>query len=87
MEEARRRVFGGFDLRGEFFEPAHEEAAGAAGVVGHVLAEAGMDHAGHEIGDGAGGVEFPGAACALEGLEDGFVDVAEGVAFFGVGEV
>ena len=34
---------------------------------------------GHEVGDGARRVEFTGAACRLEFLEDRLVDVAEGV--------
>ena len=67
------------DLLLELAQPADEEAAGAAGEIGHLLAEMRLDAVGHEVGDGARRVEFTGAACRLEFLEDRLVDVAEGV--------
>ncbi len=75
------------NLLTELFEPAGEEASGAAGEVCHCFADLGADDFCHEVGDGAGGVEFAGGAGALEFFEDVFVDVAEGVAFFVAFEV
>ena len=67
------------DLLPELAQPADEEAARAAGEVGHLLAEVRLDALRHEVGDGARRVKFARAACGLELLEDGLVDVAEGV--------
>ena len=75
------------DLRFELLEPARDEAAGAAGEVGHRLADLRGDHLRHEIGDGAGRVELACGARALKLLEDRLVDFAEGVALLVVGEV
>lgn len=72
-------VVGRRDLLLELAQPADEEAAGAAGEVGHALAEVRLDAVGHEVGDGARRVEFTGAAGRLQLFEDGLVDIAEGV--------
>ena len=69
------------------FDGAGEEAAGAAGGVEHVFVELGVDHVDHELGDGAGSVEFAGVACALQVFEQFLVDVVEGVAVRGAVEV
>ena len=66
---------------------AGEEAAGAAGRVEDRLAELGVDHVDHELGDGARRVELAGVAGALQVLEDLLVDVAEEVAVVGAVEV
>ena len=82
-----RLVRRALDLLPQLLEPAGDEAAGAASEVRHALADLGPDALGHEVGDGPGRVEFAGGARALELLQDGFVDLAEGVALLVVGEV
>ena len=78
---------GRLDLRIKLLEPARDEAAGSAGEVGHLLADPGPYHLSHEVRHGAGRVELAGGARALELLEDGLVDFAEGVAFRVVAEI
>ena len=80
-------VFRRLDLALQFLKPARDEAAGAAGEVRHLLADLGLDHLRHEVGDGAGRVELAGGARALQFLQDGLVDFPEGVAFLVVGKV
>ena len=81
-------VLGGFDVVGPLVVyRAGEEAAGAAGGVEHGLGELGVDTVDDELGDGARGVKLTRVAGALQVLEDLLVDVAEGVAVFGVVEV
>ena len=82
-----RLVRRALDLLPQLLEPAGDEAAGAAGEVRHALADLGPDALGHEVSDGPGSVEFAGGACALQLLQNGFVDLAEGVALLVVGEV
>ena len=72
---------------GHGLEPTGEEAAGAAGEVGHAFADLGADGTGHEVGDGAGGVELAGGAGGLELAQERFVEVAQEVGLLGVGEV
>ena len=75
------------DLLSQLLEPAGDEAAGAAGEVRHALADLGPDALGHEVGDGPRRVELTGGARALELLQNGFIDLAEGVAFLIVAQV
>ncbi len=64
-----------------------EEAAGAGGGVEHLFAEPRIRHAGHQLGDGARGVEFALVPGIAELDEDGLVDGAEDVAVVAVVEV
>ena len=82
-----RLVRRALDLLPQLLEPAGDEAAGAAGEVRHALADPGPDALGHEVRDGAGGVEFARGTGALQFLQDGLVYLAEGVALLVVGEV
>ncbi len=77
----------GFDFRFELLQPAGEEAARAAGEIGHFVADLRMDHLRHEFRDGSRRVEFAGGSRALQFLQDGLVDFAEGVAFRIVAEI
>ncbi len=77
----------GFDFRFELLQPAGEEAARAAGEIGHLVADLRADHLRHELRDGARRVEFAGGSRALQFLQDGLVDFAEGVAFRIVAEI
>ena len=72
---------------GHGLEPAGDEAAGAASEVGHAFADLGADGTGHEVGDGAGGVELTGGAGGLEQAQDGLVNLAEGMGIDVVGQV
>ena len=74
-------VFGGLDLLAQLLQPADQKAAGATCKVGHLLPHLGPDHLGHKVGDGPGRIEFAGRTCTLQLFQNGFVDLAEGVAF------
>lgn len=71
---------------GHGLEPAGDETAGAAGKVGHALADLGADGTGHEVGDGARGVKLAGGAGGLELAQKRFVKVTQEVSLFGVGK-
>ena len=66
---------------------AGQDAAGAAGGVQYRLAQLGVSHVHHELGDGAGRVVFARVAGVLEVAEDLLVDVAEQVPVVGAVEV
>ena len=66
---------------------AGEEAAGAASGVDEDLAGLGIEAVRHELGDGAGGVEFPGVSRGLEVAKDFLVNVAEVLALLEAVEV
>ena len=66
---------------------AGQEAPGAAGRVEQQLAGLGVDHLGHEGGDGAGRVELARIAGRLKVVQDLLVDVAEVLAVREVVEV
>ncbi len=74
-------------LGAHVLDGAGEEAAGAAGGVEDGLAQPGVDHVHHELGDGPRGVELARVAGALQVPEDLLVDVVEGVAVGGAVEV
>ncbi|MNE33638.1 hypothetical protein D3C80_1273210 [compost metagenome] len=59
---------------------AGEEAAGAAGRVHDLFVQLGVDHAHHEFGDRARGVELTGIAGVLQVTQQLLVHVAKGVA-------
>ena len=66
---------------------AGEKAAGAAGRVEKGLPELGVEHVDHELGNGPGGIVFPGVPGRLQVGKDLFVDVVEQVAVAGFVEV
>ena len=72
----------GFDLRLQAVQGGHQKAACAAGKVGHAFAQLRINHLHHKVGDGARGVKLARIARALQAFQDGFVDVAKGVALF-----
>ena len=80
-------VLGRLHLLVEGIQPAGDETARTTGEVGHLLPHLGLDDFGHEIGQGAGRVELTCRACALHLLEDGLINLAEGVAFLVVAKV
>ena len=82
-----RLIGGGLHLPAQLLEPAHQKAAGAAGKVGHLLADARADHPGHKVGDGAGRVELARRARALQLLQDRLVNFPKGVALLVVAQV
>ena len=63
----------------QLFQPADEKTAGAAGKVGHLLSDLGTDHLGHKVRDGPGRVEFTGGPGTLQLLQNGLIDLAEGM--------
>ena len=77
----------GSGLRREPAASRVQEAARSAGEVRHLVANLEADVTRHEIREGAGRVELAGTARALQELEDGLVDSAEGVGFLRVVEV
>ncbi len=79
-----------FDVIGvppQMLDGGREVAARAAARVQDFLAQLRVDHGADKLRDGAGRVEFPAFAGALQLFEDGFVEFAEGVAVFGHVEV
>ena len=80
-------VVGGFDLLVQVLDGAGEKAAGAAGRVEKGLPELGVEHVDHELGNGPGGIVFPGVPGRLQVGKDLFVDVVEQVAVAGFVEV
>ena len=80
-------VLCGFHLLVQLLQPADDKAAGAAGKVGHGLADFGADDLRHEIRNCAGRIKLTGGTGALQLLQDGLVNLAEGVAFLIVAEV
>ena len=80
-------ILGGLDLLLQFFQPADDKATGAAGKICHRFSDLGLDHLRHKVGDGAGRIELTGGTCALQLLQNGLVNLPEGVAFLVVAEV
>ena len=64
----------------ELLQPAYEEAAGTAGEVRHLLTDLRLDSFCHEIGHGSRRIEFARGAGALQLLQDGLIDITEGMA-------
>ena len=79
--------FRGVDLLVQLFQPADQKATGAAGKIRHLLADFRLDDLGHKVGDGPGGVKLTGGTGALQFLQDGFVNLSEGVALLIVAEI
>ena len=71
----------------ERFQPARDEAAGAAGKVGHLLSDLWTDDFCHEIGEGTRGVELAGRTGRLHLFEDRLVDLAKSMALLIVAKV
>ena len=71
----------------QVLDGAGEKAAGAAGRVEKGLPELGVEHVDHELGNGPGGIVFPGVPGRLQVGKDLFVDVVEQVAIAGFVEV
>ena len=61
---------------------AGQKTAGAAGRIEHGFVQFGIDPIDDKLGDGAGGVELPGIAGALQVFKNLFVNGAEGMAVF-----
>lgn len=76
-----------FHLLVQLFEPAGDETARAASKVRHRFADLRPDRLRHEISDGARRIEFAGGTGTLQLFEDGFIDVAEGVALLVVAQI
>ena len=80
-------ISGALYLLLQLFQPADDKATGAAGKVRHCLTDLRLDHLCHKVGDSTGRIKLAGAACALELLQYGFINVTEGVAFLIIGKV
>ena len=82
-----RPICNGFHLFIQFFEPTGDEAAGAAGKVRHVFTDLRLNALRHKVGHGAWRIEFTGRTCALQLFQNGFIDLAESMAFLIVGKI
>ena len=71
----------------QLIEPADDEAAGAAGKIGHGLANLRFNDLGHKIGDSTGRIELTSRTGALQLFQNGLVNLAEGVTLLIVTEV
>ncbi|MDT4819838.1 hypothetical protein FQZ97_529650 [compost metagenome] len=81
-------VLGGFYIAAALvLDGAGEEAARAAGRVHDLFIQLGIDHAHHELGDRARGVELAGVAGVLQVAQQLLVEIAELMALLGFVEV
>ena len=81
------RVGGALDLFLQLLQPAYDKAAGAAGKVGHTLANAGPDHLCHKVSQGPGRIELAGGTGALQFPEDRLIDFSKSVALLVIAQV
>lgn len=80
-------IFGGFHLLVQFFEPACNKAAGAAGEVRHFFSDFRFYHLRHKISYSTGRVKLTSRACALQFFQNSFVNLTKSVTFLIIGKV
>ena len=80
-------ILHGGDVLLQGLQPAGQKAAGAAGKVRHAFPDLGPDHLGHKVRHGPGRIELTGGAGALQLLQNGLVDLSEGVALLVVPQI
>ena len=81
------RICGALDALLQLIEPADDKTTGAAGKVGHGLANLGFDDLGHKVGDSTGRIELTSRTGALQLFQNGLVNLTEGMALLIVTEI
>ena len=81
------RIGGALHLLLQLLQPANDKATGAAGKVRHGLTDLRLNHLCHKVGNSTRSIKLASAACALQFLQNRFVNLTEGMAFLIVGKV